>query len=128
MYHLFQAPRPAEPGARGTQEIHGLPAGRPYPQSHGRELDAGASRRVWGMSRMAIRKIARMGHPVLKEISSPIEDPAAPGIASRVQDFIDTCEDVGGNGIAAPQIYEHDRRRSSPPLPLSHTRHRPASR
>ena len=55
---------------------------------------------------MAIRKIARMGHPVLKEISRPIEDPADPGIASLVRDLIDTCEDVGGNGIAAPQIYE----------------------
>ena len=54
---------------------------------------------------MAIRKIARMGHPVLKSISRPVEDPSAPEIARLAQDLIDTCEDIGGNGIAAPQIY-----------------------
>lgn len=55
---------------------------------------------------MAIRKIARMGHPVLREISKPIDDPASPAIAALAQDLIDTCEDIGGNGIAAPQVYE----------------------
>lgn len=55
---------------------------------------------------MAIRKIARMGHPILKEVSSPIENPQDPEVARLVDDLIDTCEDIGGNGIAAPQIYE----------------------
>lgn len=55
---------------------------------------------------MAIRKIARMGHAVLKEVCAPIEDPTAPEIARLAQDLIETCEDVGGNGIAAPQIHE----------------------
>ncbi len=55
---------------------------------------------------MAIRKIARMGHPILKEVSSPIENLQDPEVARLVDDLIDTCEDVGGNGIAAPQIYE----------------------
>ena len=55
---------------------------------------------------MTIRKIARMGHDVLKQVSEPIVDPTAPEIARLAQDLIDTCEDIGGNGIAAPQVYE----------------------
>lgn len=55
---------------------------------------------------MAIRKIARMGHPVLREVSRPVPDPTDPEVARLAQDLMDTCEDIGGNGIAAPQIYE----------------------
>ena len=55
---------------------------------------------------MTIRKIARMGHDILKEISRPIADPTAPEIVHLAEDLIETCEDVGGNGIAAPQVYE----------------------
>ena len=55
---------------------------------------------------MAIRKIARMGHDVLNGVSAPIKDPTAPEIARLAADLIETCEDVGGNGIAAPQVYE----------------------
>ena len=50
---------------------------------------------------MAIRKIARMGHEILKKVSEPIADPTAPEITRLAQDLIDTCEDIGGNGIAA---------------------------
>ena len=55
---------------------------------------------------MAIRKIARMGHEILKGIANPITDPTAPEFTRLAQDLIDTCEDIGGNGIAAPQVYE----------------------
>ena len=55
---------------------------------------------------MAIRKIARMGHEILKKVSEPIADPTAPEITRLAQDLIDTCEDIGGNGIAAAQVYE----------------------
>ena len=55
---------------------------------------------------MAIRKIARMGHPVLRQTSAKITDPTAAWIAALAQDLTDTCEDIGGNGIAAPQVYE----------------------
>ena len=55
---------------------------------------------------MAIRKIARMGHAVLKKVSTPIADPTAQEVAALVKDLIDTCDDIGANGIAAPQIYE----------------------
>ena len=55
---------------------------------------------------MAILKIARMGHEVLKRVSEPVADPTAPEIARLAQDLIETCEDIGGNGIAAPQVHE----------------------
>ena len=55
---------------------------------------------------MAIRKIARMGHPVLRASAALIDDPRAEAIQALARDLIDTCEDIGGNGIAAPQIYE----------------------
>ena len=54
---------------------------------------------------MAIRKIARMGHKVLQRASELVADPTAPEIAALAQDLIDTCEDISGNGIAAPQVY-----------------------
>ena len=54
---------------------------------------------------MAIRKIARMGHAVLRKTAAPVEDPTAPEIRRLAEDLIETCEDIGGNGIAAPQVY-----------------------
>lgn len=54
---------------------------------------------------MAILKIARMGHPVLRQFAEPVADPTAPEIAVLVEDMIDTLEDSGGVGLAAPQIY-----------------------
>ena len=58
---------------------------------------------------MTIRKIARMGHKILRGRSEPIPDPTTPEIAALAQDLIDTCEDIGGNGIAAPQVYDPKR-------------------
>lgn len=58
---------------------------------------------------MAIRKIARMGHEILKQVAAPVADPTAPDIAQLAADLIETCEDIGGNGIAAPQIYDSRR-------------------
>jgi len=54
---------------------------------------------------MAILKIARMGHPVLKRLADPVEDPTAPKIANLINDMIDTLADVGGVGLAAPQVH-----------------------
>ncbi len=54
---------------------------------------------------MAILKIARMGHPVLGQIAAPIEDPSAPEIRQLVADMLDTMDDAGGTGLAAPQVY-----------------------
>ncbi|HTH16718.1 MAG TPA: peptide deformylase [Magnetospirillum sp.] len=54
---------------------------------------------------MAILKIARMGHPVLARRADPVEDPTAPEIKALVADMIDTMEDAGGAGLAAPQVH-----------------------
>jgi peptide deformylase len=54
---------------------------------------------------MAILKIARMGHPVLKRRADPVEDPTDPEIARLIKDMEDTLADVGGVGLAAPQVH-----------------------
>lgn len=53
---------------------------------------------------MAILEIARMGHPVLRRRAEEVADPSAPEIARLVDDMIDTLEDSGGVGLAAPQV------------------------
>jgi len=54
---------------------------------------------------MAILKIARMGHAVLREPAHPVSDPTAPEIRRLVQDMIETMEDAPGTGLAAPQVH-----------------------
>ena len=54
---------------------------------------------------MAILKIARMGHPVLKQVAEPVADPAAPEILRLIVDMLETMEDADGTGLAAPQVH-----------------------
>jgi peptide deformylase len=54
---------------------------------------------------MSILKIARMGHPVLRRVADPVVDPTAPDVAQLVRDMIETLEDIGGVGLAAPQVH-----------------------
>jgi peptide deformylase len=54
---------------------------------------------------MAILKIARMGHPVLARRADPVPDPTSPEIRNLVKDMLETLADVGGIGLAAPQIH-----------------------
>lgn len=54
---------------------------------------------------MAILKIARMGHPVLLQRAEPVSDPGAPEMRRLVADMIETMEDAGGAGLAAPQVH-----------------------
>ena len=54
---------------------------------------------------MAILKIARMGHPVLRRVADPVKDPTAPEIRQLVLDMIDTMADADGVGLAAPQVH-----------------------
>ncbi|MEW5729121.1 MAG: peptide deformylase [Pseudomonadota bacterium] len=54
---------------------------------------------------MAILKIARMGHPVLRRPADPVADPAAPEIQRLIDDMIETMIDAGGAGLAAPQVH-----------------------
>jgi len=58
---------------------------------------------------MAILKIARMGHPVLKARAEPVADPKSQEIQQLVRDMMETLEDVGGIGLAAPQVHVSKR-------------------
>jgi peptide deformylase len=56
---------------------------------------------------MAIRKIARMGHPVLREKCKPIdpEKIRTPEVQGLIRDMLETMIDYNGVGLAAPQVY-----------------------
>src|SRR3954447_18850672 len=54
---------------------------------------------------MALLKIARMGHPVLRARAAEVDDPAAPWVRQLVEDMVETMEDAAGTGIAAPQVH-----------------------
>jgi len=54
---------------------------------------------------MAIRKIARMGHPILRERAAPVPDPRDPEIQRLIDDMIETMIDASGAGLAAPQVH-----------------------
>jgi peptide deformylase len=58
---------------------------------------------------MALLKIARMGHPVLRAPAAAVADPTAPWVARLVEDMIETMEDAGGTGLAAPQVHAPHR-------------------
>lgn len=57
---------------------------------------------------MAVRKIIRMGHPTLRTPARPLtgNELQGPEIGRLVNDMIDTLNDSGGIGLAAPQIDE----------------------
>lgn len=54
---------------------------------------------------MAILKIARMGHPVLRGRAQPVADPTAPEIRRLIEDMLETMDDAEGVGLAAPQVH-----------------------
>lgn len=54
---------------------------------------------------MAILKLARMGHPILRQRAEAVADPTAPEVARLVADMIETMVDAGGLGLAAPQVH-----------------------
>jgi len=53
---------------------------------------------------MAIRKVLRMGHPLLQEVSAEVTQFSTPELDSLIQDMFDTMDAEDGAGIAAPQI------------------------
>jgi peptide deformylase len=55
-----------------------------------------------------IRKIATIGHPVLREAARPVtrDELATPAIQGFIDDLIATMRDASGAGLAANQVYE----------------------
>ena len=57
---------------------------------------------------MAIRKIATLGHPVLREVARKVtrEELASPKVQAFIDDLVETMHDASGAGLAANQVYE----------------------
>ena len=57
---------------------------------------------------MAILKVARMGHPVLRGKARPFEKAEIAGAAVQrlIDDMIETMTEYHGVGLAAPQVHE----------------------
>lgn len=81
---------------------------------------------------MPIRKIASIGHPVLRQPARPLsrQELLSPATQALIDDLIATMRDADGAGLAAPQIYEpvqlcalevrdNPRYPYKPPIPLT---------
>jgi peptide deformylase len=81
---------------------------------------------------MAIRKIAQIGHPVLRQRAREVsrEELASPATQQFIDDLIETMRDANGAGLAAIQVYEpiricaievrdNPRYPYKPPIPLT---------
>jgi peptide deformylase len=57
---------------------------------------------------MSILKVARMGHPVLRERARPLEKSDIRGavVQKLIDDMIDTMHEYHGVGLAGPQVHE----------------------
>src|SRR5512145_301079 len=57
---------------------------------------------------MSILKVARMGHPVLRERARPIDRSKMkdPLLQKLIDDMIETMHEYHGVGLAAPQVHE----------------------
>lgn len=57
---------------------------------------------------MSILKVARMGHPVLRQKARPVEKSEIrhPLFQKLVDDMIETMHEYNGIGLAAPQVHE----------------------
>ena len=57
---------------------------------------------------MAIRKIATIGHPVLREVAREltIDELRSTKVQTFIDDLVDTMHDANGAGLAANQVYE----------------------
>ena len=60
---------------------------------------------------MAILKVARMGHPVLRKRAQPLDprEIATPRIQQLIDDMFETMNDSRGIGLAGPQVHESIR-------------------
>jgi peptide deformylase len=57
---------------------------------------------------MAIRKIATVGHPVLRQVAREVtkDELRSESVQRFIDDLVDTMRDAAGAGLAANQIYE----------------------
>lgn len=57
---------------------------------------------------MSLLKVARLGHPVLREVAKPVPVSGISGspIQGLIEDMIETMREYEGVGLAAPQVHE----------------------
>lgn len=57
---------------------------------------------------MAILKVARLGHPVLRKLTAPLEpsELRTPATQKFIDDMIETMKEYDGVGLAADQVHE----------------------
>ncbi len=57
---------------------------------------------------MAIRKIAQIGHPVLRQVAREVsrQELLSPTTQAFIDDLVETMRDADGAGLAAIQVYE----------------------
>ena len=60
---------------------------------------------------MSILKVARMGHPVLRERARPVEPAELKHVLLQklIDDMVETMHEYHGVGLAAPQVHEDIR-------------------
>jgi peptide deformylase len=56
---------------------------------------------------MAILKVARLGHPVLRKMATPVPEGEirSPDTQRLIDDMIETMREYNGAGLAAPQVH-----------------------
>src|SRR5512145_2822688 len=56
---------------------------------------------------MAVLKVARLGHPILRQVAEPVPPEAigAPEIQGLIDDMLETMAEYDGAGLAAPQVH-----------------------
>ena len=57
---------------------------------------------------MSILKVARMGHPALRQRGRPLEKSQllSPAVQALIDDMIETMREYNGVGLAAPQVHQ----------------------
>lgn len=81
---------------------------------------------------MAILKVARLGHPVLRRVADPvpIKEITSPETQRFIDDMVETMHEYDGVGLAAPQVHvsrqiavleveSHPRYPDMSPIPLT---------
>lgn len=55
---------------------------------------------------MAVLRVARLGHPVLRRVAAPVppEGIGAPEVQRLIDDMLETMAEYDGAGLAAPQV------------------------
>src|SRR5437879_12801738 len=80
---------------------------------------------------MAILKVARLGHPVLRQVAKPVprDEIGSPEIQRLIDDMVETMREYDGAGLAATQVHTlqqiavievlaNPRYPDAPPVPL----------